>query len=91
VIAQHLETIRLRPGEGLLLSNTRWLHGRDRYIGPRTVLRILGDPLPGTGIMPGFPSSRTPDIAKADRQVRTLLPAHLLGSVTALPLGSSEN
>ncbi len=57
VIAQHLETIRLCPGEGLLLSNTRWLHGRDRYIAPRTMLRILGDPLPGTGIMPGFPSS----------------------------------
>lgn len=28
---------------------------------------------------------RTPDIAKANRQVRTLLPAHLLGSLTTLP------
>jgi hypothetical protein len=34
---------------------------------------------------------RTPDIAKANGHVRTLLPAHLLGSLTALPLGSSEN
>jgi hypothetical protein len=39
----------------VLLSNTRWLHGRDHFSGPRTVLRVLGDPLPGTGIMPGFP------------------------------------
>jgi hypothetical protein len=36
--------------------NTRWLHGRDRYAGERVILRVLGDPLPGSGIMPGFPS-----------------------------------
>ena len=29
--------------------------------------------------------SRTPDIAKANRQVRTLLPAHLPGSLTTMP------
>jgi alpha-ketoglutarate-dependent taurine dioxygenase len=38
------------------LSNTRWLHGRDRYSGHRVMLRIPGDLLPGTDIMPGFPS-----------------------------------
>jgi hypothetical protein len=56
VITQHLHTIQLRTGQGLLVSNTRWLHGRDRYTGPRVMLRILGDPLPGTGIQPGFPA-----------------------------------
>jgi hypothetical protein len=56
VIAQHQETFQLRPGEGMLLSNTWWLHGRDRYTGRRVMLRILGDPLPSTGLMPGFPS-----------------------------------
>jgi hypothetical protein len=62
VIARHLETFRLGPGEGMLLSNTRWLHGRDRYSGRRVMLRILGDPLPGTGVVPGFPSpSPAPD------------------------------
>ena len=67
VIAQHLETFRLGPGEGMLLSNTRWLHGRDRFRGRRVMLRILGDPLPGTGVVPGFPSlSPAPD-AKASR------------------------
>lgn len=53
-ITQHLHTVQLRAGQGLLVSNTRWLHGRDRYTGPRVMLRILGDPLPGTGIQPGF-------------------------------------
>jgi hypothetical protein len=56
VIACHTQTFRLRAGEGLLLSNTRWLHGRDSFAGRRVMLRILGDPLPGTGITPGFPS-----------------------------------
>jgi hypothetical protein len=56
VIACHTQTLRLREGEGLLLSNTRWLHGRDSFTGRRIMLRILGDPLPSTGITPGFPS-----------------------------------
>jgi hypothetical protein len=56
VIAQHQQTIHLDSGQGLLVSNTRWLHGRDSYTGPRIMLRILGDPLPGTGIQPGFPA-----------------------------------
>lgn len=56
VIIQHQQAIQLRAGQGLLVSNSRWLHGRDRYTGPRTMLRILGDPLPGTGIQPGFPA-----------------------------------
>ena len=69
VIGQHVETFRLQRGEGLILSNTRWLHGRERYAGHRIMLRILGDPLPGTGIMPGFrspspaPGAQTPRAA----------------------------
>jgi hypothetical protein len=59
VIAQHLHAVQLRAGQGLLVSNTRWLHGRDRYTGPRVMLRILGDPLPGTGIQSGFPRTRS--------------------------------
>ena len=54
VITQNLHAIHLSAGQGLLVSNTRWLHGRDRYTGPRIMLRILGDPLPGTAIQPGF-------------------------------------
>lgn len=55
-IAAHTQTFRLREGEGLLLSNTRWLHGRDNFADHRSMLRVLGDPLPATGILPGFPS-----------------------------------
>lgn len=56
MIARYMQTFRLGAGDGVLLSNTRWLHGRDPYSGRRTLLRVLGDPLPSTGIMPGFPS-----------------------------------
>ena len=56
VIAQHQQVIHLDAGQGLMVTNTRWLHGRDSYTGPRVMLRILGDPLPGTGIQPGFPA-----------------------------------
>ena len=64
-IAFHMLTLRLREGDGLLLSNTRWLHGRDSFTGHRIMLRILGDPLPGTGIMPGFPSPAPATNARA--------------------------
>ena len=66
-IAQHLERFRLGPGQGVLLSNTRWLHGRDGYRGRRAMLRILGDPLPGTAVVPGFPSPSLTPNAKASR------------------------
>jgi hypothetical protein len=56
VIADHMQTFQLRAGEGVLLSNTRWLHGRDSFAGRRTMLRVLGDPLPSTEIRPGFPA-----------------------------------
>ena len=55
VIAENQETFQLRSGQGLLLNNTRWLHGRQRFVGQRVMLRILGDPLPCTAIAPGFP------------------------------------
>jgi hypothetical protein len=67
VITQHQQVIRLGAGQRLLVSNTRWLHGRDRYTGPRVMLRLLGDPLPGTGIQPGFPLPRP---ARAQRRQR---------------------
>jgi len=67
VIAQHVGTFRLGADEGLLLSNTRWLHGRDRYAGQRVMLRVLGDPLPGSGIMAGFPSPAAAPCAQAAR------------------------
>jgi hypothetical protein len=58
VISAHTTTLHLGPGEAVVLCNTRWLHGREPYAGRRVMLRILGDPLPGTGILPGFPHRR---------------------------------
>jgi alpha-ketoglutarate-dependent taurine dioxygenase len=55
-ISRDLKTVHLGPGDSILLCNTRWLHGRSPFNGHRTVLRILGDPLPAAGILPGFPA-----------------------------------
>jgi alpha-ketoglutarate-dependent taurine dioxygenase len=55
-ISRDLRTLHLRPGDSVMLSNTRWLHGRSPFDGHRTVLRILGDPLPAAGVVPGFPA-----------------------------------
>ena len=46
--------VRLKPGHGYLLSNTRWLHGRAAFTGERLMYRLLGDPLPGVDIAQGF-------------------------------------
>jgi Taurine catabolism dioxygenase TauD, TfdA family len=64
VIARHAQSVRLQLGEGLLLSNTRWLHGRDSYAGNRVMLRVLGDPLPSTGLLPGFTAPEPPPSAQ---------------------------
>ena len=33
----------LDPGEAVILNNTRWLHGRSEFTGPRMILRLLLD------------------------------------------------
>lgn len=35
--------LRLKPDEGLLLDNHRWLHGRTAFTGEREVWRVLAD------------------------------------------------
>jgi hypothetical protein len=65
-INRHTFTVNLRPGQGVLLDNHRWLHARDTFEGPRQLYRLLGNPLPGLGMHPGIPVkqptkySRTP-------------------------------
>lgn len=65
-ISRHLKTLPLGPGDSVMLCNTRWLHGRSPFDGHRTVLRILGDPLPGTGVVPGFPALNVPAQHRAE-------------------------
>jgi hypothetical protein len=47
-------TFDLAIGEGYVLLNDRWLHGRHRFVGDRTMLRLIGDPLPEHQVVPGF-------------------------------------
>jgi alpha-ketoglutarate-dependent taurine dioxygenase len=53
VLPQFLEVIRTRtvrftlgPGQGYVLQNGRWLHGRTGFSGRRQMHRILGEPYP---------------------------------------------
>ena len=47
----------LRTGQGYILNNSRWLHGRTRFSGTRTMLRVLGNPLPDLAVRGGFTPS----------------------------------
>ncbi len=57
-IHQHTTTFTLAAGQGYVLDNHRWLHGRRAYTGPRVMYRITGNPLPHLGIVPGFVPTR---------------------------------
>jgi len=54
IVERHTYVVRLAEGHGLVLLNDRWLHGRTRFVGDRTMFRILGDPLPRFALPPGF-------------------------------------
>jgi alpha-ketoglutarate-dependent taurine dioxygenase len=55
VIDRHAVTVTLADGDGYLLDNHRWLHGRTAYIGDRIMHRLLGTPLASLGMWPGIP------------------------------------
>jgi alpha-ketoglutarate-dependent taurine dioxygenase len=61
-IAAHQQVVSLSPGQGYLLDNQRYLHGRAAFSGQRLCVRALGAPLfplpPGFG--PGGTDRRTP-------------------------------
>lgn len=54
-IAEHTQTVRLNSGEGYVVDNSRWIHGRAAFAGDRVMLRALGDLLPGSVLPLGFP------------------------------------
>ncbi|MFC4517788.1 TauD/TfdA family dioxygenase [Streptomyces ehimensis] len=43
-LARHRQETRLRPGEGLIMDNSRWLHGRTGFTGDRLFYRAEGNP-----------------------------------------------
>jgi hypothetical protein len=54
LVRQRAITLDLTVGEGYVLLNDRWLHGRRRFLGDRMMLRLIGDPLPEYRMTPGF-------------------------------------
>ena len=54
-IDRHTLTADLDAGEGYLLDNHRWLHGRTAYTGPRTLYRLHGNPGGEIRFRPGIP------------------------------------
>jgi hypothetical protein len=43
-ITRHQRVLTLDAGQGYVLDNTRWLHARTAFTGPRLCYRALGDP-----------------------------------------------
>ena len=65
VIEQRSVRLRLQHGDGFLISNTRWLHARTAFTGPRIMYRILGAPLPELNIPSGFTPTRSAEYTTA--------------------------
>ncbi|AUY48402.1 TauD/TfdA family dioxygenase [Streptomyces sp. CB01881] len=53
-IERHTTRLRLAAGQGIVLDNHRFLHGRTAFRGERLLLRALGDPHPVVGLDAGF-------------------------------------
>lgn len=53
-------TVPLRTGEGYVLDNRRWLHGRRAFNGERLLYRVIAEPVPGITIPLGFPLEHLP-------------------------------
>jgi alpha-ketoglutarate-dependent taurine dioxygenase len=58
-IDRHATTVPLRAGEGYVLNNSRWLHGRRAFTGSRVHYRVTADPLPHLAMPAGFQPART--------------------------------
>ncbi len=57
-ISRHAITFALAAGQGYVLDNHRWLHGRRAYTGHRVIYRVTGNPATHLGIAPGFTPTR---------------------------------
>ncbi|ONI81858.1 hypothetical protein ALI22I_37295 [Saccharothrix sp. ALI-22-I] len=55
-IDRHAIELDLTAGQGYILDNHRWLHGRRAFSGHRVVHRVNGNPLPHLGIQTGIPT-----------------------------------
>ncbi|MEU8895016.1 TauD/TfdA family dioxygenase [Nocardia sp. NPDC048505] len=53
-IEHHTTKFVLEPGQGYVLHNHRWLHGRAAFTGERVMYRLSMNPYPGFAIPSGF-------------------------------------
>lgn len=53
-IDRHTVALQLRPGQGYVLDNYRWLHGRQAFTGRRVMQRVIANPVPHNRIPTGF-------------------------------------
>jgi hypothetical protein len=54
VIDRHALMFDLGVGQGYVLNNHRWLHGRRAFTGQRVIFRVNANPMPHLGILSGF-------------------------------------
>jgi alpha-ketoglutarate-dependent taurine dioxygenase len=59
IIDRRVHPVTLAEGDGFIVLNDRWLHGRTQFTGDRAMLRILGNPLPSLAVQSGFRPQRT--------------------------------
>jgi alpha-ketoglutarate-dependent taurine dioxygenase len=53
-VGEHQHRFTLGQGQGIILDNTRWLHGREAFAGDRLLHRLVGDPTNAVCLRPGF-------------------------------------
>lgn len=53
-IDRHTTVLKLDRGQGYVLNNHRWLHGRHAFTGQRVMFRLHANPLPHLQIPAGF-------------------------------------
>jgi alpha-ketoglutarate-dependent taurine dioxygenase len=54
MIERHSVTMMLRPGQGYVLDNYRWLHGRGAFTGDRVFYRVHSNPSTASELPRGF-------------------------------------
>lgn len=59
IINRHRITVPLAYGQAVILSNTRFLHGRNAFDGDRLMLRIIGNARSDLTLPPGFANTVT--------------------------------
>lgn len=62
---RHTRAVRFSAGEGYLLDNHRWLHGRRGFTGPRVLGRVLGNPHPATELRTVVAPAITPPAGRS--------------------------